>query len=130
VPSLEQILCRGRFRHPGSYRRIPGLSTVCTRTLLTWVRPSFSGFWLVLQRITLIGGKHCILLSLLLVGFEILQLRLQRIALTYRKIGFLLGLLRSYLRLHRRNLLACLRRCRNEYCRNETTGSHQDSDFF
>jgi hypothetical protein len=20
VPSLEQILCRGRFRHPGSYR--------------------------------------------------------------------------------------------------------------
>jgi len=32
VPSLEQILCRGRFRHPGSYRRIPGLSTVCTRT--------------------------------------------------------------------------------------------------
>src|SRR5271165_3079344 len=33
VPSLEQILCRGRFRHPGSYRRIPGLSTVCTRTL-------------------------------------------------------------------------------------------------
>src|SRR5580692_12346323 len=32
VPSLEQILCRGRFRHPGSYRRIPSLSTVCTRT--------------------------------------------------------------------------------------------------
>jgi hypothetical protein len=25
VPSLEQILCRGRFRHPGSYRRIPSL---------------------------------------------------------------------------------------------------------
>src|ERR1700730_8162212 len=34
VPSLEQILCRGRFRHPGSYRRIPSLSTVCTRTFL------------------------------------------------------------------------------------------------
>ena len=33
VPTLEQILCRGRFRHPGSYRRIPSLSTVCTRTL-------------------------------------------------------------------------------------------------
>jgi tetratricopeptide (TPR) repeat protein len=33
VPSLEQILCRGRFRHPGSYRRISSLSTVCTRTL-------------------------------------------------------------------------------------------------
>jgi hypothetical protein len=29
----EQILCRGRFRHPGSYRGIPSLSTVCTRTL-------------------------------------------------------------------------------------------------
>src|SRR4029077_13863127 len=27
VPSLEQILCRARFRHPGSYRRIPSLST-------------------------------------------------------------------------------------------------------
>ena len=25
VPTLEQILCRGRFRHPGSYRRIPNL---------------------------------------------------------------------------------------------------------
>src|SRR5260370_5629308 len=36
VPSLEQILCRGRFRHPGSYRRIPSLSTVCTRTHRTW----------------------------------------------------------------------------------------------
>ena len=36
VPSLEQILCRGRFRHPGSYRRIPGLSTVCTRTVPGW----------------------------------------------------------------------------------------------
>src|ERR1700719_4941824 len=34
VPSLERILCRGRFRHPGSYRRIPSLSTVCTRTFL------------------------------------------------------------------------------------------------
>jgi hypothetical protein len=32
VPALEQILCRGRFRHPVSYRRIPSLSTVCTRT--------------------------------------------------------------------------------------------------
>src|SRR5260370_36265185 len=37
VPSLEQILCRGRFRHPGSYRRIPSLSTVCTRTLINAV---------------------------------------------------------------------------------------------
>src|SRR6202047_3870260 len=33
VPSLEQILCRGRCRHPGSYRRIPSISTVYTRTL-------------------------------------------------------------------------------------------------
>jgi hypothetical protein len=32
VSSLEQILCRGWFCHPGSYRRIPSLSTVCTRT--------------------------------------------------------------------------------------------------
>src|SRR5215470_34497 len=32
MPSLEQILCRGRFLHPGSYRTIPSLSTVCTRT--------------------------------------------------------------------------------------------------
>src|SRR5260370_42071090 len=35
VPSLEQILCRGRFRHPGSYRRIPSPSAVCTRTSST-----------------------------------------------------------------------------------------------
>src|SRR6202048_4538446 len=39
VPSLEQILCRGRFRHPGRYRKMPRLSTVCTRT--TWLRRSF-----------------------------------------------------------------------------------------
>jgi hypothetical protein len=32
VLSLEQILCRGRFRHPVSYRRVPSLSTVFTRT--------------------------------------------------------------------------------------------------
>src|SRR6478752_9603610 len=37
VPSLEKILCRGRFRHPGSYRRIPSLSTLCTRTPTTSV---------------------------------------------------------------------------------------------
>jgi hypothetical protein len=85
--------------------------------LLTWVRPSFSGFWLVLQRITLIGGKRCIL-----------QSRLQRIALTDGKIGLLLGLPRSYLRLRSRNLLAGLRRCRNGYCGDEKTGSHQGSD--
>ena len=41
----------------------------------------------------------------------ILQLCLQRIALTYRRIGIVSGLPRSYLRLGRRNLLACLRRC-------------------
>src|ERR1700738_5480663 len=35
VPSLEQILCRGRFRQPGSYGRIPTISTVCTRTVWT-----------------------------------------------------------------------------------------------
>jgi hypothetical protein len=27
MPPLEQILCRGRFRHPGTYRTIPSLST-------------------------------------------------------------------------------------------------------
>jgi hypothetical protein len=95
-----------------------------SNVLLTWVRPSFCGFWLVLQRITLTRGKRSILL-----------LRLQRIALTYRiqlllqrRIGILLGLLRSYLRLHSRNLLGCLRRYRNGYCRDEKTGSHQGSD--
>jgi hypothetical protein len=29
---LEQILCRGRFRHPERYRKTPSVSTVCTRT--------------------------------------------------------------------------------------------------
>ena len=85
--------------------------------LLTWVRPSFSGFWLVLQRITLHAGKRCIL-----------QLPFQRITLTYRKIGGRLGLPRGYLRLPGCNLLACLRRCQNGYCRDEKTGSHQGSD--
>jgi hypothetical protein len=101
-----------------------------SNALLTWVRPSFSGFWLVLQRITLTGGKRCILqlrLHRIALTYRI-QLRLQRIALTYRKIGILLGLPRSYLRLHSRNLLACLRRCRNGYRRDEKTGSHQGSD--
>ena len=32
MPPLEEILCRGRFRHPGSYRSIPSFSSVCTRT--------------------------------------------------------------------------------------------------
>ncbi|MBV8279436.1 MAG: hypothetical protein JO170_29810 [Verrucomicrobia bacterium] len=41
--------------------------------LVIWIRPTFSGFCLVLQRITLFGGKR-----------YIIQLRLQRIALTYR----------------------------------------------
>jgi hypothetical protein len=44
-----------------------------SNVLLTWVRPSFPGFWLVFQRIMLTARKRCIL-----------QLRLQRIALTYR----------------------------------------------
>jgi hypothetical protein len=78
---------------------------------LTWVRPSFSGFWLALRRITLI-----------------LQLRLQCIALTYRKSGILLGLPRSYLPLPSRNWLAYLRRCRNGYRRDKKAGSHQGSD--
>src|SRR6201984_3602392 len=37
VPSLKQILCRGRLRHPGSYRRIPSLSRFRTRTPPTCV---------------------------------------------------------------------------------------------
>src|ERR1700726_2433839 len=45
VPSLEQILCRGRFRHPGSYRRIPSLSTVCTRTSNVVMRCGYWNAW-------------------------------------------------------------------------------------
>ena len=33
VPPFEEILCRGRFRHPSRYRQTPRVSTVCTRTL-------------------------------------------------------------------------------------------------
>jgi Transposase IS116/IS110/IS902 family len=33
MPPLEEILCRGRFRHPGRYGSAPGFSSVCTRTL-------------------------------------------------------------------------------------------------
>jgi len=101
-----------------------------SNVLLTWVRPSFSGFWLVLQRITLTGHKRCILqlrLHRIALTYRI-QLRLQRIALTYGKIGILFGLPRSYLRLHSRNLLACLRRCQNGYCGDKKNGSHQGSD--
>jgi Zincin-like metallopeptidase len=32
VPPFEEILCRGRFRHPSRYRKTPSVSTVCTRT--------------------------------------------------------------------------------------------------
>src|SRR6267142_1111212 len=32
MPSLEEIPCRSGFLDPGSYRGIPSLSTVCTRT--------------------------------------------------------------------------------------------------
>jgi hypothetical protein len=35
VPPFEEILCRGRFRHPSRYRKTPSVSTVCTRTALT-----------------------------------------------------------------------------------------------
>src|SRR6266436_5102805 len=34
VPPFEEILCRGRFRHPSRYCKTPSVSTVCTRTLL------------------------------------------------------------------------------------------------
>jgi hypothetical protein len=33
VPPFEEILCRGRFRHPSRYRKTPSVSTVCTRTV-------------------------------------------------------------------------------------------------
>jgi hypothetical protein len=98
-----------------------------------WRRAGARGgrcFWLVSQRITLFGGKRYVLqlrLQRIALTYRI-QLRLQRIELTYRKIGILLGLLRSYLRLGSRNSLACLRRCRNGYCRDKKTGSHQGSD--
>jgi hypothetical protein len=45
VPALEQILCRGRFRHPGSYRRIPSLSTACTRTGGVTLDRPFACYW-------------------------------------------------------------------------------------
>src|ERR1700735_5271729 len=32
MPPLEEILCRGRFRHPGRYGSAPVFSSVCTRT--------------------------------------------------------------------------------------------------
>jgi hypothetical protein len=32
VPPFEDILCRGRFRHPSRYRKTPSVSTVRTRT--------------------------------------------------------------------------------------------------
>jgi hypothetical protein len=35
VPPFEEILCRGRFRHPSRYRKTPSVSTVCTRTVLS-----------------------------------------------------------------------------------------------
>jgi hypothetical protein len=34
VPPFEEILCRGRFRHPSRYRKTPSVSTVCTRTVV------------------------------------------------------------------------------------------------
>ena len=40
MPAPEEILCRGRFRHPSRYRMTPSVSTVCTRTLST--RGAFS----------------------------------------------------------------------------------------
>jgi hypothetical protein len=68
-----------------------------SNVLLIWVRPSFFGFWLVLQRITLTGGKRSILqlrLQRIALTYRI-QPRFQRIALSCRKIGILLGLRRS-----------------------------------
>jgi bifunctional non-homologous end joining protein LigD len=32
MPPFEEILCRGRFRHPGRYGSAPVFSSVCTRT--------------------------------------------------------------------------------------------------
>src|SRR5580700_7398398 len=34
MPPLEEILCRGRFRHPGRYGSAPVFSSVCTRTCI------------------------------------------------------------------------------------------------
>jgi hypothetical protein len=34
MPPLEEILCRGRFSHPGGYGSAPDFSSVCTRTSL------------------------------------------------------------------------------------------------
>src|ERR1700758_5157557 len=48
VPPFEEILCRGRFRHPSRYRKTPSVSRVCTRTvfcsfLALLLKPSWSG---------------------------------------------------------------------------------------
>src|SRR4029077_14030187 len=40
MPPLEEILCRGRFRHPGCYGSAPVFSSVSTRTLLDWSMPA------------------------------------------------------------------------------------------
>jgi hypothetical protein len=47
VPPFEEILCRGRFRHPSRYRKTPSVSTVCTRTpWVTWVSRLLMNFFL------------------------------------------------------------------------------------
>ena len=42
VPPFEEILCRGRFRHPSRYRKTPSVSTVCTRTTFQGVQHRYT----------------------------------------------------------------------------------------
>jgi hypothetical protein len=44
VPPFEEILCRGRFRHPSGYRQTSRVSTVCTRTRKRPMRNQRSDF--------------------------------------------------------------------------------------
>ena len=52
----------------------------------------FLGLWLRLRRTVLIGRERAGRLSLLRLGFGILQLGLQRVSLASRQIGILLDL--------------------------------------
>jgi hypothetical protein len=46
MPALEEFLRRSRFRHPSRYRKMPSVSTVCTRTenMTTNNKPAFEIF--------------------------------------------------------------------------------------
>ena len=51
MPPLEEILCRGRFRHPGRYGSTLVFSSVCTRTV-------FSSHVVVVEPLGLLARKR------------------------------------------------------------------------